>query len=57
MPVPSGGLEQYQKNELDYGKEMAEEVGANIPICQLIDELDISSVYKEYFSLSKKHVS
>ena len=57
MPVPSGGLEQHQKNELDYGKEMAEEVGANIPICQLIDELDISSVYKEYFSLSKKHVS
>jgi 3-hydroxyisobutyrate dehydrogenase-like beta-hydroxyacid dehydrogenase len=41
------------KDELYYGMEMADAAGVEMPICRLIDGLDINSVYSEFSSLRK----
>ena len=43
----------HHKDELDYGMEMAEELGVGMPVCRFIDELDAGSIYDEYLSLQK----
>jgi 3-hydroxyisobutyrate dehydrogenase len=53
-PVPSGP-EQHQKNELDYGREMAEEAGVEMPICQFIEAFDVFGQYDKYFSLRESY--
>lgn len=42
-------------DELDYAMEMAEKVGAEMPICRLIDELDAASTYNAYYALIKQY--
>jgi 3-hydroxyisobutyrate dehydrogenase len=41
----------HHKDELDYGMEMADEAGVEMPVCRFIDELDAISVYDGYLSL------
>ena len=54
IPVSrASSREVRHKDELDYGMEMADEVGVEMPICRFIDELDAGSVYNEYLSLQK----
>jgi 3-hydroxyisobutyrate dehydrogenase len=43
----------HTKDELDYGMEMADEAGVEMPVCRFIDELDAGSAYNEYLSLQK----
>jgi len=45
------------KDELDYGMEMADEVGVEMPVCRFIDDLDASSVYDGYLSLQNDVLS
>jgi 3-hydroxyisobutyrate dehydrogenase-like beta-hydroxyacid dehydrogenase len=54
IPVSrASGREVRHKDELDYGMEMADEVGVEMPVCRFIDELNAGSVYDEYLSLQK----
>jgi 3-hydroxyisobutyrate dehydrogenase len=46
--------QQHRVNELDYAREMAEEFGVKIPICQFIENFDVSTQYDKYFSLLKR---
>jgi 3-hydroxyisobutyrate dehydrogenase len=49
----ASGTVAHHKDELDYGMEMADELGVEMPVCRFIDELDAGSVYDEYLSLQK----
>lgn len=52
IPVArASGEGVHHKDELDYGMEMADEAGVEMPVCRFIDELDASSEYDEYSSL------
>jgi 3-hydroxyisobutyrate dehydrogenase len=50
------GSKAHLTDELDYAKEMAEAVGAKMPICRLIDELDAASTYDAYYALMKQYM-
>ncbi len=43
-------------DELDYALEMAEAVGAKMPICRFLNELDMPPTYDAYFALMQKYV-
>jgi hypothetical protein len=47
----------HEITELDYAKEMAEAVGAKMPVCQLIDELDTAATYDAYYALMKEYMT
>jgi 3-hydroxyisobutyrate dehydrogenase len=49
------GSQAHRMDELDYTREMAEAVGAKMPICQLIDELDAAGTYDSYYALMKQY--
>jgi 3-hydroxyisobutyrate dehydrogenase-like beta-hydroxyacid dehydrogenase len=52
IPVArASGKGVHHKDELDYGIEMADEAGVEMPVCRFIDELDASSAYDGYLSL------
>ncbi len=51
------GAEAHQADELEYAKEMAEAVGAKMPICRFIDELDGASTYDSYYALMKQYMA
>lgn len=52
IPVArASGIGVHTKDELDYGMEMADEAGVEMPVCRFIDELDASSAYDGYLSL------
>jgi hypothetical protein len=52
IPVArASSREVRHKDELDYGLEMADEVGVEMPVCRFIDELDAGSIYDTYSSL------
>jgi 3-hydroxyisobutyrate dehydrogenase-like beta-hydroxyacid dehydrogenase len=58
IPVPRDSDKgKHHKDELDYGMEMADEEGVEMPVCRFIDELDAGSVYDEYLSLQKDILS
>jgi 3-hydroxyisobutyrate dehydrogenase len=46
----------HRESELDYAMEMAAEVGAKMPVCRLIDELDTASTYDAYYALMKQYM-
>jgi 2-hydroxy-3-oxopropionate reductase len=41
--------------ELDYAMDMAEAVGAEMPVCSLLDELDMPATYDAYYALMKQY--
>jgi hypothetical protein len=50
------GASTHETDELDYAREMAETVGAKMPICRLIDEMDAASTYDAYYVLLKQYI-
>ena len=46
----------HRTDELDYAMEMAEAVGAKMPLCRFIDELDAASTYDAYYALMKQYM-
>jgi 3-hydroxyisobutyrate dehydrogenase-like beta-hydroxyacid dehydrogenase len=50
------GSKAHLIDELDYAKEMAEAVGAKMPVFQFIDELDAESTYDAYFALLNQYM-
>ncbi len=50
------GVSAHSEDELEYAKEMAEAVGAEMPICRLIDELDAAATYDAYYALMKQYL-
>jgi 3-hydroxyisobutyrate dehydrogenase-like beta-hydroxyacid dehydrogenase len=50
------GSQAHRIDELDYAREMAKAVGAKMPICQLIDELDPALTYDSYYALMKQYI-
>jgi 3-hydroxyisobutyrate dehydrogenase len=58
IPVARASSKEVRhKDELDYGMEMADEAGVEMPVCRFIDDLDAGSVYDEYLSLQKDILS
>ena len=55
-PMPLLGAKHGRVNELDYAMEMAEKVGAELPLFHLSNDLDAESVYDAYFKLRKKYI-
>lgn len=53
----ASGTGVYHKDELDYGMQMADELGVEMPVCRFIDELDAISIYDEFSSLQKDVLS
>jgi 3-hydroxyisobutyrate dehydrogenase-like beta-hydroxyacid dehydrogenase len=51
------GVKAHRESELDYAMEMAEAVGAKMPVCQLIDELDMAATYDAYYALMKREMA
>ena len=49
------GSEAHSRDELDDAMEMAEAVGAKMPLCRFIDELDTASTYETYYALMKQY--
>jgi 3-hydroxyisobutyrate dehydrogenase-like beta-hydroxyacid dehydrogenase len=47
--------EARRESEIDYGMKMAEAVGAEMPICRLIEDLDTSSTYDAYYTLMNQY--
>jgi 3-hydroxyisobutyrate dehydrogenase len=47
----------HRDSELEYAMEMAEAVGAKMPVCRFIDELDAASTYDAYYALIKQYIS
>jgi 3-hydroxyisobutyrate dehydrogenase len=43
-------------NELNYAMELAEKVGAQLPLFHMSDELDTKTVYDSYYELIKKYL-
>jgi len=54
-PIPRGAGRR-RVNELDYAMEMAEAVGAKMPLCRFIDDLDTASMYDTYYALLKQYI-
>jgi 3-hydroxyisobutyrate dehydrogenase len=50
------GSKAHRTDELDCAREMAEAVGAKMPICRFIDEMDPASTYDSYYALMKKYM-
>lgn len=50
------GAKARRVDELDYAMEMAEAVGAKMPICRFVDELDAASTYEAYYALVKQYM-
>jgi 3-hydroxyisobutyrate dehydrogenase-like beta-hydroxyacid dehydrogenase len=49
------GQAAHRTDELDYAREMAEAVGAKMPVCRFFDELDTASTYDAYYALLKQY--
>jgi len=49
------GSAAHSTDELDDAREMAEAVGAKMPLCRFIDELDAAATYDAYFALMKQY--
>ena len=49
------GSAAHSTDELDDAREMAEAVGAKMPLCRFIDELDATATYDAYFALMKQY--
>jgi 3-hydroxyisobutyrate dehydrogenase-like beta-hydroxyacid dehydrogenase len=46
----------HQESEIFYGMKMAEAVGAEMPICRLIEDLDMASTYDAFYDLMKQYM-
>ena len=55
-PMPLLGAGRGRVNELDYAMEMAEEVGAQMPLFRFTNGLDAESTYDTYYALRKQHM-
>jgi 3-hydroxyisobutyrate dehydrogenase len=55
--MPLLGAGRGRVNELDYAMEMAEKVGAQLPLFHLSNDLNAEAVYDAYFTLRKKYVT
>ena len=49
------GSAAHSTDELDDAREMAKAVGAKMPLCRFIDELDAAATYDAYFALMKQY--
>jgi 3-hydroxyisobutyrate dehydrogenase len=54
--VAPPGSKAHGKDELDYAKELAEAVGAKMPLCRFMDELDATSMYDSYYALMEQYM-
>jgi 3-hydroxyisobutyrate dehydrogenase-like beta-hydroxyacid dehydrogenase len=45
-----------QNTEIFYGMKMAESVEAKMPLCKLIEELDMESTYEAFYALKKQYI-
>jgi 3-hydroxyisobutyrate dehydrogenase-like beta-hydroxyacid dehydrogenase len=48
--------EARRESEIDYGMKMAEAVGAKMPICGLIEDLDMALTYDAYYELMQQYL-
>jgi len=49
------GSQAHSMDELDYTREIAEAVGAKLPIFNFIDELDAQATYDSYYAMMKQY--
>jgi len=55
-PMPLLGVHRGRVNELDYAMDMAESVGAQLPLFHFVDGLDATSMYGAYYALRKQYI-
>jgi 3-hydroxyisobutyrate dehydrogenase-like beta-hydroxyacid dehydrogenase len=48
--------ESHQDSEIFYGMKMAESVGAKMPVCNLIEDLNMESTYEAFYALKKLYM-
>jgi hypothetical protein len=57
VPAPRvSDSEARRESEIDYGMKMAEAVGAEMPVCRLIEDLDMASTYDAYYELMQQYL-
>jgi 2-hydroxy-3-oxopropionate reductase len=47
----------HMNSELEYGMQMADSVGAKMPVGKMIEELDMESTYEAFYALKKQTLS
>jgi 3-hydroxyisobutyrate dehydrogenase-like beta-hydroxyacid dehydrogenase len=50
-------VKAHRESELDYAMEMAEAVGAKMPACRFLDELDAAATYDAYYALMNRVIA